>query len=103
MAEITQINPDGVEAEIRRISNESTQNLVILDHAHMRMDERDITIKQVINVLRLGERISKIEWDTESERGWKCKFRRVAAGRNVTVVAKLVMRDSETCLVVTTY
>ena len=69
----------------------------------MRMVEREISIKQVINVVRLGERIGKIEWDTEIERGWKCKFRRVTAGRSVTVVAKLVTRDSKTCLVVTTH
>ena len=92
-----------VEVEIRRIANNSTIDLVKLDHAIDRMNEREITDRQILNVLRSGERTSEITWDTERERGWRCVFRRITAGVNATVVAKLVKRNKTTCLIVTVF
>ncbi len=97
------IQRDQVEKEIRRIATESTINMVKLDHAIDRMIEREITDRQILNVLRSGEQLSPAAWNTEKERGWKCKFRRITAGVNVTVVAKLVQRDETTCLIVTVF
>ena len=97
------ISADKVEDEIRRIAKESTINIVKLDHAIDRMAEREITDRQILNVLRLGERASDIKWNTDKERGWKCKFRRIVAGTNVTVATKLVKRDETTCLIITVF
>lgn len=85
------ITQDKVEDEIRRIAKESTIDIVKLDHAIDRMAQREITDRQILNVLRLGERISDITWHTEKERGWKCTFRRISAGVNVTVATKLLL------------
>lgn len=97
------ISKDKVEDEIRRIANTSTINLVKLDHAISRMDEREITDRQILNVLKLGERTADIIWDTDKERGWKCSFRRITAGINITVATKLVQRDETTCLIITVF
>ena len=92
-----------VEAEIRRIAKESTIDLVFLDHARDRMEYREITDRQALNVLRLGDRDSDIIWDTKQERGWKCTFKRVTAGIEVTVATKLVKREENTCLIITVF
>lgn len=97
------INKADVEGEIRRIASESTRDLVKLDHAIMRMQERGINDRQILNVLKFGERVTDIVWDTQKERGWKCVFRRVTAGIEVTVATKLVQRNCNTCLVITVF
>ena len=94
---------DKVEDEIRRIAKEATIDIVKLDHAIDRMVQREITDRQILNVLRRGERISGVTWNTDKERGWKCTFRRITAGANVTVATKLVRRDKTTCLIVTVF
>ena len=97
------ISKGDVEEEIRKIAKADSENVVLLDHAIDRMEQRDINSMQVFRVLRSGERVSDIEWDTEQERGWKCAFRKTTAGCSVTVVAKLVERGESTCLVVTVF
>lgn len=97
------IKPQEVEAEIRRLARDSSIDVIILDHARMRMLEREITDRQIFNVLKNGDLIDGAKWDAEKERGWKCKFRRVTAGVEVTVVAKLIKRESATCLIVTVF
>jgi len=92
-----------VEEEVRRIATSSTKDLVLLDHALDRMDQRDISMRQILNVLKNGDRVSDFRWDTQEEKGWKCTFRRVTAGAQVTVAVKLVKREENTCLVVTVY
>lgn len=74
----------------------------ILEHAIMRIDERGISIRQVMNVLKFGN-LESTTWCNESENGWKCKISRITAGAKVTVVAKLVERDDEICLIVTAW
>ena len=91
------------ESEIRRIAKEDTGNLILLDHALDRMEQREISLRQILNVLKNGEAVLPSSWDTEKEKGWKCKFRRVTAGTDVTVVAKLVERNESTCLIVTVF
>lgn len=91
------------EGEIRRIAMSDTSCMVLLDHAKDRMLERDITLKQVLNVLRHGDICDTPKWNTDNEKGWKCKFARVTAGIKVTVVCKLVERAHSTCLIVTVF
>jgi len=97
------ITPGEVEAEIRKIASESSFELIILEHAKTRMIERDITRRHIDRVLKNGELMEAPRWDTEKERGYKCKFRRVTAGMEVTVIAKLVKREQNNCLVVTVF
>ena len=92
-----------VEDEIKRIAIESTERVILLDHARDRMDQRDITMRQILNVLRYGDRKADIAWNTDVERGWKCSFTRITAGVSVTVGTKLVDRDDVVCLIVTVY
>ena len=94
---------DGAVEEIRRIAKEDSSKVIVLDHAKIRMMEREITSRQIYNVLKNGEPKCAPEWDTEQEKGWKCRLSRVTAGTAVTVVAKLVERDENVCLIVTVF
>jgi hypothetical protein len=97
------IGANQVESEIRKIVKESSQDVVFLDHALMRMQEREIVSKQVFNVLKNGELKDSPTWDTEKSKGWKCAFVRVTAGVKVTVVAKLIKEEEHMCLIVTVF
>jgi len=101
--ELPFISKDAVRGEIRRIAESETQSLSLLDHASDRMIQRDVTMRQILNVLKNGEQLGDICWCTEKERGWRCKLSRVTAGVKVTVVAKLVSRENTSCLVVTVW
>ena len=92
-----------VRDEIARIAREDTSQVVFLDHANDRKGQRDITSRQILNVLKDGNLIDGPNWCTEVERGWRCKLSRVTAGVSIAVVAKLVERDTSVCLVVTTF
>lgn len=88
--------------KIRKVA-ENTSLVIFLDHAEMRMQEREISIAQVFRVLRFGDP-KTLQWDTESERGWKCKFTRITAGARLSVVAKLVERGrGHVCLIISTF
>jgi len=97
------ISKDKVREEIENIARSKSQNLDILNHAITRMAERDISMRQILNVLKNGEQLGSITWCTEGERGWRCKLTRVTAGSKVTVIAKLVERDETSCLVITNW
>lgn len=94
---------EDVEAEIRRIATEDSARVVLLPHARDRMLQRDISTRQVFNALRFGSLDSAVEWDTNQDRGWKCRFSRLAAGAPVTVVVKLIEHEGRRCLVVTVW
>lgn len=90
--------------KIQEIAQGDTASVIFSDHAHMRMRERGITQSQVLRVLRSGDPRGPAEWDTEVEGGWKCVFRRRAAGDKLNVVVKLLQRkDSHFNLVITTF
>jgi hypothetical protein len=89
--------------EIRRIATEETESLIILDHARDRQQQREVTDRQILNVLKNGELTGQFEWDTQEERGWKCKLSRITAGDHVSVIAKLVQRDGNKCLIITVW
>jgi Domain of unknown function (DUF4258) len=97
------VGRDKVEQWIRDLATHESEKVYILDHAVLRMEERDVTQRQVFTTLRLGDLCDAPEWDTKEEKGWKCKFSRTVAGEKITVVAKLIMRDSVSCLVVTVW
>lgn len=92
-----------VESEVRRIAQHESFKVFTLDHAKMRMIQRDISIRQIIRVLCDGALTQAPSWDTEKEKGWRCVFAGVTAGIKVTVVVKLVKRNGHACLIVTTY
>jgi hypothetical protein len=89
--------------EIRRIASQETESLIILNHARDRQQLRDVTDRQILNVLKNGELTGQFEWDTQDERGWKCKLSRITAGDHVSVIAKLVERDGNKCLIITVW
>ena len=91
-------------SKIQEMAELDTGSIFFLDHAEMRMIERGITRRQILNVLKRGEFFGEVEWCTKEERGWKCKFRDISAGERISVVAKLVERQNgELLLVVTTF
>lgn len=92
-----------VVAEIRRIATSDTVALVTLDHAKDRMMQRGITSRQILRVLIDGVLDSTIEWDTNKDKGWRCRFCRTTAGLKVTVVVKLIEAGGRRCLVVTVW
>tara|TARA_B110000908_G_scaffold103560_1_gene121960 strand:+ start:431 stop:760 length:330 start_codon:yes stop_codon:yes gene_type:complete len=97
------INSVDVRAEIARISREESQSIDILDHALDRMSQKDISIRQVTNVLKNGNPIDRPQWDTVKERGYKLKLEGYSGGQKIIVVAKIVKRQTNTCLVVTSW
>ncbi|MCW7556503.1 DUF4258 domain-containing protein [Endozoicomonas gorgoniicola] len=92
-----------VRQEIARIAKDESHNLDFLDHALLRMQEREVTTRQILNVLKNGEQIGDVTWCTDQEKGWRCRLSRVTAGVKITVVAKVVQRENTTCLVITTW
>lgn len=92
-----------VESEIRRIAIHDTAAVIVLGHAKDRMLQRGITSRQVLRVLVDGVLDSPVEWDTQKDRGWKCRFCRTTAGIKVTVVVKLIESGGRRCLVITVW
>jgi len=87
---------------IYEIAQKETHRVLLLDHAHMRMLERDITHRQVFKVLRHGNPTDGPAWESTGEPGWKCVFRRITAGERIDVVAKLIERDGQAIVLVLT-
>jgi hypothetical protein len=85
-----------VRDEIARLAREQSIDVIILDHAVDRQDQRGVTSRQILNVLKNGDQIGTVDWCTERENSWRCKMSRVTAGSKVTVVAKLVERKEDT-------
>ncbi len=97
------INKENALSEIRRIAAKETESLIISNHARDRQQQREITDRQILNVLKNGELAGVVEWDTKEERGWKCKLSRITAGDQVSIIAKLVKRDGNKCLIITVW
>ena len=91
-----------VVVKIRETAQKSTKDVIFSEHAEMRMQERDISTKQVLQVIRLGEQKGKVKWDSKDEPGWRCKFTWRTAGVWLEVVVKLVERkDKHVNLIIT--
>ena len=93
VAKLPIIKKCDVDLEIRRLATGVSGRFFFTEHAEMRLIERDITRRQVFNVVRSGKLIEDPVWDTENERGWKCRYNWITAGASVTVVVKLVERN----------
>ena len=70
------------------------------DHALDQMIERDISSRQLWEVLRCGTIAKEPKWDGEHE-DWVCVLKKVVSGRAVSVVVGLHSPNKMT--VVTTY
>lgn len=88
---------------IAEIAERDTGSVFFSDHCEMRMQERDIRRRQVMQVLRQGLLIGEVEWNTEHESGWKVRLKRIASGEEITVVAKLIEREADCVVAVTTF
>lgn len=97
-------NKGNVFEAVQQIAESNTQAVFILDHCELRMQERNITRVQVIRTLRQGTLTEPPVWDSEHEKGWRCRVSHVTAGTPLTVVAKLIENaDDELVLVITAW
>ena len=104
IANLPTIKKCDVDAEIRRLATGVSGRFYFTAHAEMRLLERDITKRQVFNVVRSGKLVEEPVWDTEKESGWKCRYNWITAGVSVTAVVKLVERNDGHCdLVITAF
>lgn len=67
---------------------DSGGRLVFRDHAYVRMEERDITTSQIMQVLRRGEVTQGPTWSAEY-RNWTFTMSADTAGERVTVAAAI--------------
>ena len=95
----TELTREDAERWIRA-SAPLSKNVGHADHARETMVERDISSRQVWEVLKGGSVIKDPEWDSEHE-DWICLVRRRTSGRTVTVIVALEEKNKMT--VVTTY
>ena len=103
VAKLPRIKKCDVDTEIRRLATGLSGRFFFTDHAESRLVERDITKRQVFNVVRSGGLIEGPAWDTEKESGWMCRYNWITAGASITVV-KLVERSDGHCdLVITAF
>ena len=91
------------ESMIREIAKNHTRQLAIMDHARLRMIERDVTDKQLFLCIIDGELIKGPTWDRKEEPGWKCTFKRHCSGASLRVGCKLVEREEGKVLVLTVF
>ena len=63
-----------------------TENVILTDHARLRMDERAITLEDVIQVLRRG-RCREAPSLSNNRQDYRGKMDAMVAGREVVVVA----------------
>lgn len=95
------------EAKLREMVEELLSQggrLVYALHMLERMEERDITTAQVIQVLRRGQLLEGPTWSSDHE-SWKFKMQADTAGETVTVVASLCVKplDGQVVFVITAF
>lgn len=90
---LPKVKSDQADAEIRRIAKMETHRFIPSDHAHMRMLERNITLRQIQRVVMNGDLTNGPIWCTEVERGWKCEYRYIVAGVRISASVKLIDRS----------
>lgn len=78
--------------------------IVWSDHAHDRMEERDITTTQVLNVLKRGTVVESARWDVNYQ-NWKLGVQDISAGELLTVQVALDVERlmGNVVLVITAY
>lgn len=89
---------------IARLVNENSSNVYFLDHAELRMQEREISRKRVINVIKRCTTVEQLRWCNEGESGWRCKISGFSGSSKLSAVVKLVERENlEMILVITLF
>jgi hypothetical protein len=85
-------NPARLAKEVREMAAKS-ENVSFGEHARERMEERGITDREAIRVLRTGELRGDIE--TGTKRGeWKCKFvARIKGSREIGVITIVLVNS----------
>lgn len=86
--------------EIIRECAETTWRVAVTRHAHQRMEERGVTMHQVMECLEKGELTQAPEKDESGD--WKCHVRRIASGMEVTIVAAIEISSREDQTIVIT-
>ena len=95
-------------AEIRQIVErvhaiaEHSDKIQWTDHARERMEERDVTSRQVLETLRRGKRIGSPQREDDE---WKITLEKHHAGRRIGVMARMnvpTMEDEKEELIVVT-
>jgi hypothetical protein len=85
---------EALRLRIRQIAKDTSR--LRFDHPHIqkRMQERDISMRQVLEALRNGTVVSGPEKDKYGD--WRIKLRRLVAGKRVQVVVALNEGDFAT-------
>lgn len=95
------MRPDEFESEVRDRAR-FTHEVKFTSHLMKnRLVERDISVRQVINVLRKGAATSSPKWDAEKS-NYVAEMTYCSAGRQITVVCA-IRRDSVQIIAVTAW
>lgn len=90
------------EKQIRAyIASAISDRLYPSDHAKQRMQEREISMRQVITVLQKGTLVDGPKHNDEKG-SWEVKIRSWAAGFNISVVVAIYVNEDEVPVVVIT-
>lgn len=81
---------EDAQERVRKLAR-NTGNIFWSEHAHVRMNERDIIMREALGTIRGGRIDGKIVPDGESR--WKMTLRRRFAGRTVRVVVAVSGHD----------
>lgn len=81
-----------------RLSKESKNVFFDAPHARQRMRERNVTIRQIFDVLRFGKGIDGPTLDRFGD--WRIKLSRYSAGRKVQVVVAVKKKRLEVITVI---
>lgn len=82
-----------LQKRIREIAQDS-ERIIWSNHAFDRVEERDITTRDALVVLRTGLLDDEIEAGRSSGE-WKCKMTKTMKGRREVGVVVIVIRDAE--------
>lgn len=89
-------DPDTCLRHVRRLAEDTGNISFDVPHFRQRLEERDITMRQVIATIRKGELIDGPKKDHYGD--WRVKLQRRVAGRKIQVVLAVDMHE---CTVVT--
>jgi len=88
------------EILIQKIATETPNKIIYSNHATARMEERGITIRDTLSVLRKGD-VFKIPTVGKNEGEWKCEISRHVRGSNREIGVVTLIIKEERLFVVT--
>ncbi len=80
---------------IRNLASNQTQKVRIGQHAKQRMTERNVTIRQVFDVLKSASSYFTERLHMTAAGSWKCNLLGIAAGERIEVVIDLKECETE--------